>query len=64
MMRLASLVESTSGLVSNFFMGSSMRFSRWRAHWMLPATGGMLRGISGLCLCLAYNVCTSSRSSP
>ena len=45
-----SFVASTVGFDSNFLIGSSMRFNRWRDHMMLPATGGMFRGIGGLCL--------------
>jgi hypothetical protein len=45
-----SFVASTAGLASNRRMGSSIRFSRCRLHKMLPATGGMFRGMGGLCL--------------
>ena len=44
------------------FMGASMRRSSWRAHWMLPATGGAFLGRGGAALCFSYCPCTASRS--
>ena len=60
----ASFVCSTVGCCLNTRMGASMRRSRLRAHRMLPATGGMLRGTMGLCLNFSYCACTMSSSCP
>ena len=48
MIFLDSLVVRMCLFCWNCFIGSSMRRSSWRHHWMLPATGGELRESGGL----------------
>ena len=50
--------------LQNNTIGAWMRRSSWRAHRMLPATGGALRAMGGDSLLRSYKSCDVSRSMP